>query len=206
LYALQQSATSGIKPTFMRHWLRFLVVLTGGASLACPGPRMARPQATADCSRAPEADAVRTDSIPLERLTGRARLIFIDTVNPQQPVRRAEVALFPPDSTFLENLAEINRQSVRFRPSATPVRPSPLVDARPGQAMWLAGPFGMSEGECLAMICFDTSPTYVSFRYVSGRAVRGTWWNDMTGIVVLVDEKTGRQLPPPAGIVCLIRE
>ncbi len=189
----------------MRRLIRIFALLASGAAAACLGPRTARPPATPDCPRTPEPEAVRADSIPFSRLAGRSRLIFLDTVNPQLPPTFAQVNLRPPDSAFLTMLDEINRQAVRFDPSARPRQTPPLLDFREGEAMWLAGPFFMSNGECLSR-CMDASPTLVSFRYLTTRSVRGVWWNNMTGIAVMTDPKTGRRLPSPAGIVCMIAE
>jgi hypothetical protein len=181
-------------------WLLF--ALTAIAACAGKGLRTDYTQSSADCPRQPASDAIATDSVSLQRLVGRSRLVMIDTVNRQLSPWMRQVNLQPPDSAFLALLGEVNRGLGRVPPSGRPT--PPLVEFHPGSAIWMAHQFGISVGECLGILCSDSSPTYYEFRFLSPTVVRGIWWNNMTGIGVLTDPNTGRFLPPPAGVFCMI--
>jgi hypothetical protein len=165
---------------------------------SCTRRVVTAPQTTTDCPRSPSATAVRTDSVPVERITGRFRLVLVDTVNRQLPPNIDTVRLDVPDSAWLAALQEDARRRGFVTKPAGPLR----TDSRPYQlrADWRE----MIWGSCLPVRCNDESPTYFSFRYVEANGVRGEWSNSMSGIVYLADPKTGRRLPPPAGVFCLL--
>lgn len=149
----------------MRRLIGLAVIL---ASLAACNRRVGHGsggRVSAACPRVPEAGAVRTDSIPLECLTGRSRLVLVDTVNAQLEPTIVRVELQAPDSTFLAILANAQRPSPLAREPSRPRTAPPLVQFHAGSEIWLAHQFGMSVGECLGIGCTDTSPTYLKFRY-----------------------------------------
>ncbi len=184
-----------------------LLLLLSVTGIACVRNRAGAidSQLKRDCPRVPGADAVTIDSVPLERLAGRFRLIMIDTANPQLSPTVDHLELRPPDRAFLEMLDNAQRTLALMRPSAPARSAPPLFDHRPNSALWMAERTGMSEGECIG-ICSDSSPTYFGFTYLSPAVVRGVWSNAMTGIAIMVDPVTNRRLPPPGGYFCMLRE
>lgn len=185
----------------MKRLLNLLVLPVTIVACAQSHVRSTESPLATGCPRMPTSDAVVTDSVPLNRLAGRARLVRVDTVNPQRTPWFQEINLQPPDSAFRRMLADVNSSVVRVPPTGRPV--PPLVHVRSGWPIWMAGPFAMSSGECLGILCADASPTYYEFRNISPTVVRGIWWNNMTGIGVLIDPKSGRRLPHPAGYFCM---
>ncbi|WP_439643469.1 hypothetical protein [Gemmatimonas sp.] len=167
----------------------------------CAGRQVATPQVTSDCSRFPEAAAVRTDSVPLSRLTGRFSLVLIDTVNRQLPPNIDTVTLGPPDSAYM---AALEAQATRWGFVTKPVGPV-RTNSRTGPMEYRTDGKEMVTGTCAPLRCMDESPTYFTFRFLSPHSIRGEWANGMTGIAMLADPKTGRRLPPPAGVFCLLR-
>lgn len=190
----------------MKRLLTLLLLSVTGMACVRNRAGAVESQLKRDCPRAPEADAVIIDSVPLDRLAGRSRLILIHTVSPQLPASMVTVDLQPPDSAFIAMLDNDKRAIVRVEPSERVRRGPPLVERRPGWATRLADKFGMSVGECIVGMCSDSSPTYYVFEYLSPTVVRGVWWNNMTGIGVMVDPKTNRRLPAPGGYFCMLRE
>lgn len=182
---------------------RVVLLLACCVPWACVHRSRVPAQATADCPLVREADAVRTDSIPLARITGRSRLVLIDTVNRQRAPESLYVTLRAPDSTYLVMLAEGFRRATGVGYARPPKGP-PLVEFEAGHANWRADWRGMTSGACFPVRCMDESATTFKFRYLGARSVRGVWSNPMAGIGILVDPKTQRPLRPPAGIFCMM--
>ena len=53
--------------------------------------------------------------------------------------------------------------------------------------------------------CFDHAPSVHTITHFAKEGFYGAWGNAMTGNTMLVDPKTGRALPAPAGYFCAIK-
>lgn len=188
----------------LKHVVRTLVLLTSPLLSACLGQHTARPQSPTECPRVPEANAARTDSVPLARLTGRFRIVQIDTVREDQPPRRFFVELRLLDSASIATLVREDERVRAFFKSRPPLEIFPLVGSQPGVTQpWRGDQRGLLAWSCWPTECADEVSTRYRFRFVGSRDIRGVWGISSWGIASGVDPKTGRRIPLPAGIFCM---
>jgi hypothetical protein len=158
----------------------------------------------AECPRVPEADAVRTDSVALARLTGRFRIVTIDTVRGDQRRSGFFVELRLLDSATVATLVREDERVRAFLPSMPPLHILPLVGSGPGSALpWRGDQRGLLEWSCWPQRCADEASTSYRFQYVRSQSIRGVWGLSSWGIASGIDPKTGRRVPLPAGIFCM---
>lgn len=188
----------------MTYSARALVLLASSLVCGCFGRQAVRTQDSAECPRVPEANAVRTDSVPLERLTGRFRIVQIDTVRSGEPRDSFFVDLRLLDSATIATLVRDDARARVYLPSTPPLHIIPLVGSRPGiRQPWRGDQRGLSEGSCWPKRCADEAPTNYRFEYVGARSIRGVWTLSDWGIASGFDPKTGLRLSLPAGIFCM---
>lgn len=188
----------------MTYFARALVLLATSLACGCFGRQAVRPPAPAECPRAPQADLVRTDSVSLARLTGRFRIVRIDTVRGDQARDSFFVELRLLDSASIATLVRDDERARAYFRSLPPLQIVPLVGSRPGFAQpWRGDHRGLSEGSCWPKRCADEASIAYRFQYVESQSIRGVWALSSWGIASGIDPKTGRRLPLPAGIFCM---
>lgn len=188
----------------MTSFPRALVLLASFLVSGCFGRQAARMQAKAECPPVPEADAVQTDSVSLARLTGRFRIVEIDTVRGDQRRDEFFVDLRLLDSATIATLVRDDERVRTFFRSQPPLRILPLVGSQPGVTPpWRGDQHGLLAWSCFPHRCADEASTTYRYRYISSRSIRGVWALSSWGIAAGIDPKTGRRLPLPAGVFCM---
>lgn len=190
----------------MRHFifalLTFVACTRGHSPLRIP---------TATCPRTPPPDAVPYDTAQWRAVAGRFRMFHYDTINrPDWNPGGHLIELQPVDSAYEAELR--SRDAARLRVFRN-ARPSPiprLVGIERVDATVRVDPNLVFYVETLVdgcdRDCHDSSPTFYSFTTTTANGYRGQWVNNMTGIAVMTDPKSGRRLPAPAGYFCAIRQ
>jgi hypothetical protein len=188
----------------MTSFARALVLVASLLVCGCSGRRAGRIQDPSECPRVPEADAVRADSVSLARLTGRFRMVQVDTVRGDQRSDSFFLELHLLDSATVVTLVRDNERVRSFLPSMPPLHILPLVGSQPGvRPPWRGDQRGLLAWSCWPHLCADEASTTYRFRHVSARSIRGVWALSSWGIASGVDPKTGRRLPLPAGVFCM---
>jgi hypothetical protein len=128
-------------------------------------------------------------------------LVVIDTINRRIPPFADTITLGPPDSAYMAVLeAQTNRWGFVTKPTG-PAR----TNSRMGPMEWRTDGKTMLTGSCAPLRCNDEASTLFVFRYVSDEAIRGEWFHALTGIGVLRDPGTGRQIHRQVGVFCMRR-
>ncbi len=183
---------------------RILVLLASPFVVSCVGRHTVGPQSPTECPSVPEAGAVRTDSLPLTRLTGRFRIVKVDTVGGPKPRDSFFVELRLLDSATIETLVREDERVRAFFRSQPPLQILPLVGSQPGVTQpWRGDHRRLLAWSCWPQRCSDEASTIYRFQYVGSRDIRGVWGLSSWGIASGIDPKSGRRLPLPAGIFCM---
>lgn len=147
---------------------------------------------------------MRTDSLPLTRLTGRFRIVRIDTVSGPKPRDSFFVDLRLLDSATIKTIVSEDERVREFLRSKPPLRILPLVGSQPGVTMpWRGDHRRLLAWSCWPRECADEASTIYRFQYVGSRDIRGVWGLSSWELASGIDPKTGRRLPLPAGIFCM---
>jgi hypothetical protein len=140
----------------------------------------------------------------LARLTGRFRIVQIDTVRGDQPRDDFVIDLRLLDSVTIATLVRDDERVRAVFRSQPPLKILPLVGSQPGVTPpWRGDQHGLLAWSCWPHRCADDASTTYRFRHVSSRNIRGVWALSGWGIAAGIDPKTGRRLPLPAGVFCM---